>query len=87
MQPYTRGVTALGDFLEAVHGAHRSLRSAQGTLREWRDEELIRSLGWDYLPDEAGENRRRPAEDEFEQLTDFKLALPDLSPRRDAPSR
>jgi hypothetical protein len=70
-------VTALGDFLEAVHGAHRSLRSAQGTLREWRDEQLISSLEWDYWPDEAGENRRRPAEDEFEQLTDFKLALPD----------
>ena len=78
MQAYTRGVTALGDFLEAVHGAHRSLRSVQGTLREWRDEHLIRSLGWDYWPDEAGENRRWiVGEDEFEQLTDFKLAVPD----------
>ena len=43
MPPYTRSVTALGDFLEAVHGAHRSLSSVQGTLREWRDEELISS--------------------------------------------
>jgi hypothetical protein len=70
-------VTVLGDFLQAVHGAHRSLRSVQGTLREWRDEHLIRSLGWDYWPDEDGENRRWTGDDEFEQLTDFKLALPD----------
>jgi hypothetical protein len=77
MRLYTRSVTALGDFLEAVHGAHRSLRSVQGTLREYRDEHLIRSLGWDYWPDEDGDNRRWTGDDEFEQFTDFKLALPD----------
>jgi hypothetical protein len=70
-------VTALGELLEAIHGARRSLGSVEGTLREWRDERLVVRLGWDHDADEVYDDRRWPAEEEREQLTDFKLALPD----------
>lgn len=67
----------LGELLEAMHGARRSLGPVQGTVREWRHERLVRRLTLDFWPDEGEENRRSTDEDEFEQLIDFKLALPD----------
>jgi hypothetical protein len=69
-------VSALGDFLEAMHDARRSLGPVRGTLREWRDERLVRWHGLDW-PDEGAADRGYTGEDEFEQLIDFKLALPD----------
>jgi hypothetical protein len=70
-------VTALAELLELMHGAHRSLGSVQGTLREWRDESLVRRLESDYWSIDVDETQHRSYEGEFEQLTEFKLALPD----------
>ena len=70
-------MTALGDLLELIHGARRSLGSVQGTLHEWRDEQVVGWLEIEYWPDPDGENRRWYPDEVVEQLIDFKLALPD----------
>lgn len=70
-------MSVLGELLEAMHGARALLGPVQGTVREWRNERLVHWLSPDHWPDEEEENRRWSGEDEFEQLIDFKLALPD----------
>lgn len=87
MRAYTRHVTALGDLLEAVHGAHRSLRPVQGTLREWRDERLVGRLEHDYWSLEVGEGSLSAARGRVRAADRLQARATRPRSRRDASSR